>query len=102
MQKLKLNGVAFNCTTDAVGMGWGEDCMTQFSAAGEELYHNIYYTHCCSARKESLKGRSNVVMRKCLRSLSISSKLEGQNVLFVHGTGHVDNDVLAGSELLMK
>jgi hypothetical protein len=41
-------------------------------------------------------------MRKCLHSLSISSKLEGQNVLLVHGTGHVDNDVLAGSELLMK
>jgi hypothetical protein len=34
--------------------------------------------------------------------LSIGGKLEGQNVLLIHGPGHVHDDVLASSELLMK
>ena len=100
MQKLKLlQGCRIQLHSRCRRHGWGLQNSKLFFF---ELYHNIYYTHCCSARKESLEGRSNVVMRKCLHSLSISSKLEGQNVLLVHGTGHVDNDILAGSELLMK
>jgi hypothetical protein len=40
-------------------------------------------------------------MEKCRTSSGIGGKLEGQNVLLVHGPCHVDDDVLAGSELLM-
>jgi hypothetical protein len=40
-------------------------------------------------------------MMKCHQFLGIRGELEGQNVLLIHGPGHVDDDVLAGSELLM-
>ena len=49
----------------------------------------------------SLEGGRNVGMKQHPSSLSISCKLERQNVLLVHSPSHINHDVLAGSELLM-
>ncbi len=60
-------------------------------------YKNVEAAH---SRMEESERR-----RKCgdgkMPSSGIGSQLEGQNVLLVHSPCHVDDNVLAGSELLM-